>query len=202
MLDAPDIDSVEERNRALAAQLLAAADLWLFVTTAARYADQVPWDFLKQAADRSAAVAIVLDRTPPAAVAEVSSHLARMLTARGLRDSPLFAVREGNVDNDGLLPASDVAEIKEWLGALAADADARSASSSRPSRAPSARSPPSPTGRRRRDGAGRHAGAAAAQTSTRPTTTRSARSTRPRPTAPCCAARCWPAGRSSSAPAS
>ena len=126
VLDAPDIDSVEERNRVLAAQLLAAADLWLFVTSAARYADQVPWDFLKQAADRSAAVAIVLDRTPAAAVAEVSSHLARMLTARGLRDSPLFAVREGNVDNDGLLPASDVAEIKEWLGALAADADARS----------------------------------------------------------------------------
>ena len=126
VLDAPDIDSVEERNRVLAAQLLAAADLWLFVTTAARYADQVPWDFLKQAADRSAAVAIVLDRTPAAAVAEVSNHLARMLTVRGLRDSPLFAVREGNVDNDGLLPASDVAEIKEWLGALAADADARS----------------------------------------------------------------------------
>jgi len=126
VLDAPNIDSVEERNRVLAAQLLAAADLWLFVTTAARYADQVPWDFLKQAADRSAAVAIVLDRTPAAAVAEVSSHLARMLTVRGLRDSPLFAVREGNVDNDGLLPASDVAEIKEWLGALAADADARS----------------------------------------------------------------------------
>ena len=126
VLDAPDIDSVEERNRVLAGQLLAAADLWLFVTTAARYADQVPWDFLKQAADRSAAVAIVLDRTAAAAVAEVSSHLARMLTVRGLRDSPLFAVREGNVDNDGLLPASDVAEIKEWLGALAADADARS----------------------------------------------------------------------------
>ena len=64
ILDAPDIDSVEESNRHLAAQLLAAADLWLFVTSAARYADQVPWDFLRQAAERSAAVAIVLDRTP------------------------------------------------------------------------------------------------------------------------------------------
>ena len=61
ILDAPDIDSVEERNRTLAAQLLAAADLWLFVTSAARYADQVPWDFLRKAADRSAAVAVVLD---------------------------------------------------------------------------------------------------------------------------------------------
>ncbi|MGH3315399.1 MAG: ABC transporter, partial [Nocardioidaceae bacterium] len=53
ILDAPDIDSVEMANRELAAQLLAAADLWLFVTSAARYADQVPWDFLKTAGERS-----------------------------------------------------------------------------------------------------------------------------------------------------
>ena len=39
MLDAPDIDSVVVQNRQLASQLLAAADLWLFVTSAARYAD-------------------------------------------------------------------------------------------------------------------------------------------------------------------
>ena len=69
ILDAPDIDSVVSENRALAAQLLAAADLWLFVTSAARYADQVPWDFLHAAAERSAAVAVVLDRVPPRAMA-------------------------------------------------------------------------------------------------------------------------------------
>ena len=126
VLDAPDIDSVEERNRLLASQLLAAADLWLFVTTAARYADQVPWGVLTQPEYPTAASACELDRSPATAVADVRSHLARMLTARGLRDSPLFAVRESNVDDDGLLPASDVAEIKEWLAALAADADARS----------------------------------------------------------------------------
>jgi len=85
ILDTPDIDSVEERNRTLAAQLLAAADLWLFVTSAARYADQVPWDFLKAAADRSTAVAVVLDRTAPEAVEEVGGHLARMLTRRACR---------------------------------------------------------------------------------------------------------------------
>jgi GTPase SAR1 family protein len=125
VLDAPDIDSVEEQNRTLAAQLLGAADLWLFVTSAARYADQVPWDFLKQAAERSAAIAIVLDRTQPSAIPEVSAHLARMLTARGLRDSPLFIVPEGEVDDQGLLPSSTVREIRGWLGSLAADAEAR-----------------------------------------------------------------------------
>lgn len=127
ILDAPDVDSVEERNRVLAAQLLAAADLWLFVTSAARYADQVPWDYLKAAAERSTSVAIVLDRTAPDAVQEVSAHLARMLTTRGLKDSPLFAVEEGRVDEDGLLPADAVAEIRGWLHALAADSNARAA---------------------------------------------------------------------------
>jgi hypothetical protein len=125
ILDAPDIDSVEERNRTLAGELLGAADLWLFVTSAARYADQVPWDFLKAAAERSTAVAIVLDRTAPDAVEEVSGHLARMLTARGLRDSPLFTVEEGEVDDDGLLPAAAVADIRHWLDLLASDSDAR-----------------------------------------------------------------------------
>jgi hypothetical protein len=127
ILDAPDVDSVEERNRTLAAQLLAAADLWLFVTSAARYADQVPWNFLKQAAERSTAVAVVLDRTAPEAAETVSTHLARMLASRGLKDSPLFIVPEGDVGSDGLLPAAAVADIRGWLDSLAEDSDARAA---------------------------------------------------------------------------
>jgi len=127
ILDAPDIDSVEEHNRILAGQLLAAADLWLFVTSAARYSDQVPWEYLKMAAERSTAVALVLDRTPPEAVETVAGHLARMMAARGLKDSPLFGVAEGPVTDDGLLPLGHVAEIRAWLEALAADAVARNA---------------------------------------------------------------------------
>lgn len=125
ILDAPDVDSVEERNRVLAAQLLAAADMWLFVTSAARYADQVPWEHLKAAAQRQAAVAIVLDRTTADAVQTVSTHLARMLASRGLKDSPLFIVHEGPIDGDGLLPAGHVAEIRAWLASLAVDTSAR-----------------------------------------------------------------------------
>lgn len=125
ILDAPDVDSVDERNRELAGQLLAAADLWLFVTSAARYSDQVPWDHLKLAVDRNTAVALVLSRTPADDVATVSVHLARMMAARGLKDSPLFAVPQGTVSDEGLLPASYAAEVRGWLDALAADAAAR-----------------------------------------------------------------------------
>lgn len=125
ILDAPDIDSVEERNRTLAAQLLAAADLWLFVTSAARYADQVPWDFLKDASERSAAVAIVLDRTADEDLETVATHLARMLATRGLKDSPLFTVPERPVSEEVLLPSDAVQDIRDWLESLAADAEAR-----------------------------------------------------------------------------
>ena len=84
----PDIDSVVSANRALAAQLLSAADLWLFVTTAARYADAVLLELLRQASERGTAVAIVLDRVPPEAMTEIRAHLASMLREQGLSTAP------------------------------------------------------------------------------------------------------------------
>jgi len=125
ILDAPDIDSVVAENRELAAQLLAAADLWLFVTSAARYADAVPWAFLKSAAERSAAVAVVLDRVPPGAIRDVPAHLGQLMSERGLAESPLFAVPETSVDATGLLPAAAVQPIRTWLATLAADQASR-----------------------------------------------------------------------------
>jgi hypothetical protein len=127
LLDAPDIDSVVSANRELAQQLLAAADLWIFVTTAARYADAVPWDLLRGAADRGASVAIVLDRVPPEALDEVRDHLAGMLHDRGLADSPLFSVPETIVDDQGMLAPDVVRPLHSWLVALARDAAARQA---------------------------------------------------------------------------
>lgn len=125
LVDAPDVDSVDQRNRELAAQLLAAADLWLFVTSAARYADQVPWQHLRQAADRATAVAVILDRTPAEAVETVSTHLGRMLASRGLKDSPIFVVHEGPIDDEGLLPSGHVADVRGWIDSLAADSGGR-----------------------------------------------------------------------------
>jgi hypothetical protein len=127
ILDAPDIDSVVEANRDLATQLLAAADLWLFVTTAARYSDAVPWEFLQSASDRSTAVAVVLDRAPGETIDDITGHLAQMLLERGLGESPLFSIQETVVDGNGMLPQPVVASIKDWLVDLAADAEARAA---------------------------------------------------------------------------
>ncbi|MGI5212454.1 ABC transporter [Plantactinospora sp. CA-290183] len=126
-LDAPDIDSVVDANRALASQLLAAADLWLFVTTAARYADAVPWELLRTARARGTVIALVLDRVPPGAADEISSHLAEMLAEQELGAAPVFVLPETVVDGQGLLPDRLTQPLRSWFGRLASDAEARSA---------------------------------------------------------------------------
>ncbi|GAA3592719.1 hypothetical protein GCM10022223_04300 [Kineosporia mesophila] len=125
LLDAPDIDSLVETNRDLAVQLLQAADLWIFVTTAARYADAMPWEMLKQAADRGAAIAVVLDRVPPEALQELRIHLATKLRDRGLGGAALFTVPEAALEN-GFLPVDTVKPLRDWLRRIAGDDRSRS----------------------------------------------------------------------------
>jgi hypothetical protein len=124
VIDAPDIDSVVEANRDLAVQLLSSADLWVFVTTSARYGDAVPWTMLKQAVDRGVAVAVVLDRVPPEVMQEVRMDLATRLRDRGLGTSPMFTIPETPLDG-GFLPENLVAPLAGWLKRLALDARSR-----------------------------------------------------------------------------
>ncbi len=127
LLDAPDIDSVVAENRQLAGQLLAAADLWIFCTTAARYADAVPWEMLHTAQQRSTALAVVINRIPPEGLREISSHLAAMLDQNGLARATLFAIPETALHSaDDRLPEQIVKPLRAWLDRLAGDADARS----------------------------------------------------------------------------
>jgi hypothetical protein len=124
LLDSPDIDSVVTENRTLANQLLTAADAWLWVTTAARYADAVPWEFLRAARDRGTSLSVVLNRVPADAWNEVSAHLGRMLRDQGLGGAELLLVPEATLE-DGRVPPAALAPVRGWLDALAADAQAR-----------------------------------------------------------------------------
>jgi hypothetical protein len=124
LLDAPDIDSVVHTNRELASQLLAAADLWVFVTTAARYADAVPWGWLRKARARSTALALVLNRVPPGALGEVPEHFLAMLADEGLEEAPVFTIAEVTLER-GMIPERSLHPLREWLRGLASDAAAR-----------------------------------------------------------------------------
>lgn len=127
LLDAPDIDSVETANHELAAQLLGAADAWLFVTTASRYADAVPWEYLRRARERAVAMTIVINRIPTGASEEVATHLGDMLRENGLGDVSIFTIEETPPDAvddrfvEGRLDEAAIGDLRGWIGGLIAD---------------------------------------------------------------------------------
>lgn len=146
LVDAPDIDSVDDDNRRLSRQLLQAADVWLFVTSAARYADAVGWEILEQAAQRNIVISLVLNRSPDESVDNLTSHLRSMLAERELSAARVFSVVEyshtdvGAPDEPG--SSSDpgapsralsqstklqeaVRPVRAWLESLAAEEQSR-----------------------------------------------------------------------------
>ena len=127
LIDAPDIDSVSEENRTLAKELLSAADLWLFVTTANRYADAVPWELLHAAAARSITIAVVLNRVPEGDEEAIEADLRRMLREAGIEAVLIHTVTEQPRDERGLINPISLAPLTLWIRELGADAPARAA---------------------------------------------------------------------------
>ncbi|WP_406163490.1 dynamin family protein [Streptomyces sp. NBC_01005] len=128
LLDAPDIDSLVVRNRRLAAELICAADVWVMVTTASRYADAVPWHLLRTAKQYDASLVAVLDRVPHQVIAEVSRQYGALLTRAGLGEVPRFTIPElpeSAGGGSGLLPTTAVAPLRAWLCHRAQDPAAR-----------------------------------------------------------------------------
>ncbi|MGP5389453.1 dynamin family protein [Glutamicibacter arilaitensis] len=125
ILDAPDIDSVCDENRELAGQLLNAADLWIFVTTANRYADALPWDMLTEAGARKITVCVVLNRVPPGAEDDIVPDLKRLLSEKDLDPSLLHVLNETQLDDQKLIPSEHVEPLLAWLNSLAADSAKR-----------------------------------------------------------------------------
>ncbi len=124
LLDTPDIDSVVQAHRDFAHQFLDASDLWLFMTSARRYADAAVWELLQDARDRAASLAVVLSRVPPSAARQLSAHFDAMLEANGLHDFRRFLIAETVITN-AMLPTEIARPVREWLEETATADDRR-----------------------------------------------------------------------------
>ena len=132
LVDAPDIDSLEHANRELTDRLVEAADLCLFVTTATRYADRVPWSVLARVRERGLPLQVIVNRMPPdtADEADVLADVERLLSEAGLdalqvvatEDGPareIISVREGALDPSGQrLERATVTRVLEEIDRL------------------------------------------------------------------------------------
>jgi energy-coupling factor transporter ATP-binding protein EcfA2 len=124
LLDTPDIDSVVRAHYDFAYQFLDASDLWLFMTSASRYADAPVWELLQHARDRGAALGVVLSRVPPSHRTELVSHFHAMLDANGIQAENRFVIPETGIV-DGFLPDDIFQPIRDWLNETAQHADRR-----------------------------------------------------------------------------
>jgi energy-coupling factor transporter ATP-binding protein EcfA2 len=124
LLDTPDIDSVVRAHYDFAYQFLDASDLWLFMTSASRYADAPVWEILQHARERGAALGVVLSRVPPGHRAELVGHFNAMLDLNGITTRDRFVIPETGIV-DGMLPADVFKPIRDWLTETAQRADRR-----------------------------------------------------------------------------
>ncbi len=124
LLDTPDIDSVVQAHHEFAYQFLDASDLWLFMTSASRYADGPVWEVLQHARERKAALGVVLSRIPQAYRTELSDHFNAMLDANGIAAENRFVIMETPLI-DGMLPPDAYQPVRDWLAEVAARSDRR-----------------------------------------------------------------------------
>jgi energy-coupling factor transporter ATP-binding protein EcfA2 len=138
LVDAPDIDSIEHANRELTDRLVEAADLALFVTTATRYADRVPWGVLDRVRERGLPLQVIVNRMPGGATdqAEILDDVRRLMQEAGLetvrtatdatQPIEVVAVAEGALVPSGdRLERSAVGPVLDEIARLRADRAAR-----------------------------------------------------------------------------
>jgi hypothetical protein len=124
LLDTPDIDSVVRAHYDFAYQFLDASDLWLFMTSASRYADAPVWELLQHARERGAALGVVLSRVPPSHRTELVAHFNAMLDANGIQAENRFVIPETGLVG-GYLPDDIFQPVRDWLEDTAKRTDRR-----------------------------------------------------------------------------
>jgi len=133
IVDAPDLDSVEHANRVVADALVEAADLGIFVTSAVRYADKVPFDVVQRIAARGLPLLIVVNRLPAEESEQrvVLDDVRRVLkdtALRGIDDArvQVVGVAEGRLDPSGeRLDPEAAAPVLQRVDELARDRERR-----------------------------------------------------------------------------
>lgn len=108
LIDTPDFDSVEEKNRVEAERVFLECDAFLFVTDALKYADASTWEYLEKIYASGKDFAVILNKVKSDAVSEsfrerFERTLGKTKTAGDRADYPEVIVPEFRIDDATLI---------------------------------------------------------------------------------------------------
>lgn len=118
LVDTPDFDSVESRNRDEAERIFREVDAFLFVTDVQKYADQSTWEYLRRMAAEGKPAILVLNKTS----SEGPCRDFRARLGKELGDLEVITLEDRPIDDTTLLPADlpglvrIESKIRELLG--------------------------------------------------------------------------------------
>lgn len=123
LIDTPDLDSTNLENRIRAMDAISRADTVVFVTSALRYSDLVPWEVFREVAARGVPIIFVINRITSGAPGVVTDFRRRArnegLSLRVIR------VEEHLMLSGGMLPAASIRELRRAIiGSVPSDAAA------------------------------------------------------------------------------
>ncbi len=117
LVDTPDIDSTSLDHREMAETMIDNADVIIYVSSALRYSDLVPWEVLRRAQSRGVPVIQVLNRIRASSRGVLADYTS-MLRAGGL-EADVVAVQEHHVDPGAQAIASPaIQELRDRLAAV------------------------------------------------------------------------------------
>ncbi len=123
LVDSPSFEVERDDGGPATDDVLAVADMCVFVTSAGRYADADSWDLAKTAQQRGLPTLFVVNRLPPGSAQVVLQHYAELLAAEGLLSaadpSLIFPITEQQAGSPGVLPPGSVAALRAELTQLA-----------------------------------------------------------------------------------
>ncbi len=109
LIDTPDIDSTATIHRAIAETMIDSADVVVYVSSALRYSDLVPWEVLRRAHSRGVPIIHVLNRMKSSSSGALTAYTSRLrgeglgsevvgvhehMMKRGVQSVPLPMVQE------------------------------------------------------------------------------------------------------------
>jgi len=123
IVDTPDLDSTARDHREQALAIAERADSIVFVTSATRYADAVPWRVLGRLADRKVVVIPVLNRLSRRTSGAFIDYQ-RMLREAGVGEEAIISIQEHRMrGNRSILPSSAIKGLRHRLEDLASKPD-------------------------------------------------------------------------------